>query len=150
MSLYTMGEICEGCGYAILHSCGNCLKECKLGAEDEASAISGSCPKHTSRKYDILDFMYIRGKEYEKVKMTESEFARYYELFKDEMLNNEIDVKFVFKSNAEEGKKHSLVGVRPKDNGNYKLLKPVGFDPTPFARVAYEVENVAYFLIHRY
>jgi len=46
MSLYTMGEICEGCRYAVLHSCGNCLKECKIKATDKASCIDGSCTEY--------------------------------------------------------------------------------------------------------
>ena len=50
MSLYTMGEICEGCRYAVLHSCGNCLKECKIKARDKASCIDGSCTEYTKEE----------------------------------------------------------------------------------------------------
>ena len=43
MSLYTLGEICDGCEHAVLYECGNCLKECKIDAIDKANCIEGNC-----------------------------------------------------------------------------------------------------------
>ena len=43
MSLYTLGEICDGCENAVLYECGNCLKECKIDATNKDSGIDGSC-----------------------------------------------------------------------------------------------------------
>ena len=140
MSLYTDGEICSGCFYAVFHTCGDCLKECKIGAERERSRIHGDCPKHTARPYNIEDYVEIRGTKYEKVKMDEAEFARFYDNYREEIRNGDIRVKL--------SKTRDVCGVRKKDNGNYKVLPPAGFDPTAFARTAYDVDSIDYFYIH--
>lgn len=44
MSLYSTPEICGGCKHATWFDCGNCLKVCAIGHEDQRSGVDGSCP----------------------------------------------------------------------------------------------------------
>jgi len=57
MSLYTMGEICDGCRHAILYNCGNCLKECKIRAIDKANCINGSCTEYIKEEEKNLQIV---------------------------------------------------------------------------------------------
>lgn len=99
MSLYTMGEICEGCRYAVLHSCGYCLKECKIKARDKASCIDGSCTEYIKEEEKggskMIPKADIRELE-ETVNDKAEEYAEKYEMdfdvIKQTMLNVLIDL----------------------------------------------------------
>jgi len=43
MSMYSDGEICGDCQHSVMYDCGSCLKECKIGKEDEKDHLHGTC-----------------------------------------------------------------------------------------------------------
>lgn len=88
MRLYTEKEICGGCVYAVFYDCGNCLKRCLIGEEDNRSFVGGSCREYREEEntlkvkkgekkmrgpritIDYEDYLEMKrkSKEYDKLK----------------------------------------------------------------------------------
>lgn len=103
-------------------------------------------------KYDsflnckIVGKEIIRDYEYLKVKMDDEQFKDFYDMHRDKILGGDILIRFT----CSEEKKHHyslLDGIRKKADGTYRILKPAGYDPTPFPQYAYPVKNIKYFFI---
>lgn len=139
-------------GFRIADTIGIYMKE-KLPEEDLMKVIEDFLAKRKCRGYYdsfiggvLVGYEEIRGKAYMKIKMDDNQFKDFYDMHRDEILNGDIIIQFT----CSEEKKHHyslLEGIRKKDDGTYRILKPAGYDPTPFAQYAYPVKNIKYFFI---